>query len=41
MGVSADVADQVIRVSGGWATTAEEIENFAESWLKLYRRKHH
>ena len=34
-GVSDDVAARTIRVSLGWSTTADELEQFAEAWFSL------
>ncbi len=34
-GVSDDVAARTIRVSTGWSTTAQELEQFAEAWRSL------
>ncbi|MEE4199373.1 cysteine desulfurase family protein [Erythrobacter sp.] len=34
-GVADEVAARTIRVSIGWSTTAEELENFAEAWKSL------
>ena len=34
-GVADDVASRTIRVSIGWSTTADELEQFAEAWASL------
>ena len=34
-GVPDDVAARTIRVSIGWSTTPEDLENFAEAWQSL------
>ncbi|MBI3418672.1 MAG: cysteine desulfurase [Proteobacteria bacterium] len=33
------LAGETIRVSFGWATRKEELENFASSWISVYRRQ--
>lgn len=38
MGASDDLAESAIRVSFGWATTAEEVDAVAEAWLQAARR---
>ncbi len=38
MGVSPDLSGCAIRISLGWRTTSEEIEQFAEAWGEAYRR---
>lgn len=38
MQVSGERQDRVIRVSAGWNTTAEDIDAFTQSWLKLAMR---
>ncbi len=38
MELSVNQASSIIRVSGGWATKAEEIERFTESWIALAKR---
>jgi len=32
MGVSEELADSAIRVSGGWGTTKEDLEAFTRKW---------
>ena len=39
MGYGRDVAETVIRVSGGWDTKESDIKAFANAWKKLYERK--
>jgi cysteine desulfurase len=36
--LGAGAGDDVIRISGGWNTTEEEIKSFTASWQKLARR---
>ena len=38
MGASEEECSQTIRVSLGWQTTKNEIEQFANAWLKVYER---
>lgn len=38
MGVNDLEASQALRVSLGWATTRQEIEDFAKAWITLYNR---
>lgn len=38
MGYPADVCGAAIRVSLGWTTTEEDIDNFIAAWRKLYAR---
>jgi len=39
MGVKPDLAGSAIRVSLGWTTTAQEIEQFISAWAKLIARR--
>ena len=39
MGVPADAADCAIRISLGWSTTAEDIDQLVEAWTALYARR--
>lgn len=38
MGVDETSATSAIRLSFGWGTSSEELENLAKSWLQLYQR---
>lgn len=38
MGIAPEIAESALRVSWGWATTREEIEQFAQSWTAIYQR---
>ena len=37
MGYPADAAAQVVRVSFGWTTTADDVARFAEAWTRIAR----
>ena len=39
MGVPATAANEAIRVSLGWGTTAAEVDGFADAWTSLARRQ--
>lgn len=39
MGVAPDLASSAIRVSLGWTTTADDIEQFISAWMKLKARR--
>ncbi len=39
MGVTPDLAGSAIRVSFGWTTTAQDIEQFISAWAKLIARR--
>ncbi|MCB1529673.1 MAG: cysteine desulfurase [Rhodospirillales bacterium] len=38
MGADEDAAKSALRISLGWATTADEIERFIEAWSNIYQR---
>jgi len=40
MGCPGDVAGSALRISLGWATTAEDIDRCARAWQTLYERTH-
>ena len=35
MGYTPDAAAQVVRVSFGWTTTADDVARFAEAWTRI------
>jgi cysteine desulfurase len=39
MGAGPELAAATIRVSLGWSTTAAEIDQFVQAWMRLYRRR--
>lgn len=39
MGCDASAAQQAIRISSGWETTAEDYQRLAAAWIALYKRK--
>ncbi len=38
MGAPADLSSHALRISMGWATSADDINRLAEAWLKMYDR---
>jgi cysteine desulfurase len=39
MGVAPDIAGSALRVSLGWTTTADDIEQFISAWAKIKARR--
>jgi len=39
MGVASDLANAAIRVSLGWTTTPEDIEQFISAWDRIKTRR--
>lgn len=40
MGAGDSLSANAIRVSSGWASKPEDLERFAETWIRLYQRQH-
>ena len=40
MGIAPAIAQTAIRVSSGWSTTPEDLEQFADQWLEIYSKHH-
>ncbi|MFC4351242.1 cysteine desulfurase family protein [Fodinicurvata halophila] len=40
MGAGDSLSANAIRVSSGWASKPEDLERFADAWIRLYQRQH-